>query len=106
MTMFSFGTIKYNTAFFGSVSIVREKNIYPGASKLLADQMKEIQANYDELPLKDYQKKIKTTFLMKFILANKTLVKAAFYYMHFNCLDGEDFIVSRMRGFAPGDDFL
>ena len=68
--------------------------------------MKEIQANYDELPLKDYQKKIKTTFLKKFILATKTLVKAAFYYMHFNCLDGEDFIVSRMRGFAPGDDFL
>jgi hypothetical protein len=35
--MFSFGTIKYNTAFFGSVSIVREESPYPGASKLLAD---------------------------------------------------------------------
>jgi hypothetical protein len=43
---------------------------------------------------------------MKFILSNKKLLSAAFYYMHFNCLDGEDFIVSRMRGFAPGDDFL
>jgi len=24
MTMFSFGTIKYNTAFFGAVNIIRE----------------------------------------------------------------------------------
>jgi hypothetical protein len=25
MTMFSFGSIKYNTAFYGAVTIVREK---------------------------------------------------------------------------------
>lgn len=46
MTLFSFGSIKYNTAFYGAVTIVREKVPYDGKSQLLVDNMKQIQENY------------------------------------------------------------
>lgn len=46
MTLFSFGSIKYNTAFYGAVTIVREKVPYDGKSLLLVDNMKQIQENY------------------------------------------------------------
>lgn len=37
MTMFSFGSIKFNTAFFGAVAIVKESVLYP--QTLLFDEM-------------------------------------------------------------------
>jgi len=39
MTMFSFGSIKFNTAFFGAVAIVKESTPYPGYQTLLFDEM-------------------------------------------------------------------
>ena len=42
MTMFSFGSIKYNTAFYGAVTIVRESEPYSGKEQMLATKMKEI----------------------------------------------------------------
>ena len=46
MTMFSFGSIKYNTAFYGSVSIIREKAPYQGKEHFLVDTMRETQSHY------------------------------------------------------------
>lgn len=65
LTMFSFGTIKYNSALFGSVSIVREKEPLPGQTEILVDKMKQIQSNYVQLPLKEYISKIQKAFLLK-----------------------------------------
>lgn len=51
MTMFSFGSIKYNTAFYGAVTIIREKAPYNSKDFLLVNQMKEIQSHYSQLCL-------------------------------------------------------
>jgi hypothetical protein len=40
--MFSFGSIKYNTAFYGAVTIVREKAQTYNKDQSLVDQMREI----------------------------------------------------------------
>jgi len=58
------------------------------------------------LPVEEYKKKIKTTFLLKYIVHTKALVKAADYYFRLQRTDLEDFFVSKMRGFPPGDNFL
>lgn len=69
--------------------------------------MKEIQSRYDQLNLKDYVAKIKKTYLLGLSLANKTLVWCAkTYFERFRREDIEEFTVSRMRGFAPGPNFL
>lgn len=68
--------------------------------------MDHLQSLYTELSVKDYEKKIKTTFLLKYVLHTKTLVKAADYYFKFQRQDLEDFFVSNMRGFAPNENFL
>ena len=103
--MFSFGTIKYNTAFFGSVNVIRE-SASTGQNHLLSAKMEAIQSCYTELSVEEYKKKIKTTFLLKYVLHTKTLVKAADYYFRFQRADLEDFFVSKMRGFPPNDNFL
>ena len=77
--MFSFGTIKYNTAFFGAVSIIRESASI-GQTQLLSTKMEQSQSAYSELSVEEYAKKIKTTFLLKYIVHTKALVKAADYY--------------------------
>ena len=77
--MFSFGTIKYNTAFFGAVSIIRESASI-GQTQLLSTKIEQTQSAYSELSVEEYTKKIKTTFLLKYIVHTKALVKAADYY--------------------------
>jgi len=59
MTMFSFGTIKYNTAFWGSVSIVREP-LRLGQDNIcsLFSTMKKIQSKYNRLTVAEYRSKI------------------------------------------------
>jgi len=107
MTMFSFGSINYNTAFYGAVTIVREKMPYPGKKQLLGDHMKQIQKSYSQLCLKDYISKIKKTYLLGLTLTNKALVWSfKTYFERFRREDIEEFTVSRMRGFPPGDNFL
>lgn len=73
---------------------------------MLSTKMETIQSAYSELSLKEYEKKIKTTFLIKHILNQKTLVRAAEYYFKTQRIDIEDFLVSKMRGFPGEDNFL
>ena len=68
--------------------------------------MEQTQSSYSELSVQDYEKKIKTTFLLKYIVNTKVLVKAADYYFRLQRTDLEDFFVSSMRGFAPNENFL
>jgi hypothetical protein len=42
MTMFSFGSIKFNTAFFGAITIVKERQPYSENHNFIADDAKEI----------------------------------------------------------------
>ena len=42
--------------------------------------MEQTQSAYSELSVEGYAKKIKTTFLLKYIVHTKALVKAADYY--------------------------
>lgn len=107
MTMFSFGSIKYNTAFYGAVTIVREKAPQNGKDQLLVDNMKDIQSHYSQLCLNEYVSKIKKTYLLGLSLTNKALVWSfRTYFERFRREDIEEFTVKRMRGFPPGDNFL
>ena len=105
--MFSFGSIKYNTAFYGAVTIIREKAPYNNKDELLVDQMKEIQSHYSQLCLQDYVSKIKKTYFLGLSLTNKALVWSfKTYFERFRREDIEEFTVKRMRGFPPGENFL
>ena len=98
MTMFSFGSIKYNAAFFGAISIVRKDSS-------LVDKMVSIQDTYPEQCIKEYEKKIKTFLGLN--LASNTLVCAiSDRYFDLQNIDFEDWIVEKMRGFPASDKFL
>lgn len=69
--------------------------------------MKEIQSSYSQLNLSDYVSKIKKTYLLGLSLTNKALVWSfKTYFERFRREDIEEFTIKRMRGFAPGDNFL
>jgi dTDP-4-amino-4,6-dideoxygalactose transaminase len=57
MTMFSFGSIKFNAAFYGAISIVRNE-------AQLVDKMRSIQDTYEALSTDEYSKKIRTFLVL------------------------------------------
>ena len=66
MTMFSFGTVKHNTAFYGAVTIIREGlNLANQENcKNLHAQMNRVQNTYRRYSREDYMKKVKTAFVV------------------------------------------
>ena len=79
--MFSFGTIKYNSAFWGSVSIVREpKSIVSATPGPLFTKMMEIQSKYQLLSAVEYKNKIQKCWLLSFLCQNKTVVRGEKFY--------------------------
>lgn len=62
MTMFSFGLIKFNTAFYGAVTIFRNNNEHHRSpdDKLLCQKIEELQHTYRLYTPEDYKKKIST----------------------------------------------
>jgi hypothetical protein len=97
--MFSFGSIKLQSACNGAVTIIRDK--------MLHDQVEEIQNSYTTvLDTTEYRKKIQKMLMLKFALHYKAPLIAFIKYFEFQHLDGEDWTITMTRGFAPGGDFL
>ena len=97
--MFSFGSIKFNTAFYGAVSLVKDANG-------LCETMSKIQESYSLYALADYAKKIKNMKMVKKVIHNKWLVWSTIKYFEHKKQDMEDYLVSKLRGFASTDNFL
>lgn len=77
MTMFSFGLIKNNTAFYGAVSIVRQKNETHRAAgdQLLCQKIESRQSNYDLYMPENYNKKISSSLKIWMMLQTPLAVK-------------------------------
>ena len=106
MTMFSFGMIKHNTAFYGAVTIVREDaNVanVPEAQHLY-ERMAEIQDTYREYTVAEYSKKIKTTFAIWSATSHSPVINVSFKLFKMSGVDVEDYFVSKLRGFATDED--
>jgi len=69
--------------------------------------MKKIQSTYKRLSVAEYRSKIQKCWLLSFLCQNKTVVRGEkFYFTKLTSQDAEEFLVSKMRGFPPGDNFL
>lgn len=108
MTMFSFGMIKHNTAFYGAVSIIREDNNLAGMPKAtgLHKQMAWIQEQYQLLPLSVYKKRVMTAFAAWSLTTKEPILAAALKYCKLRGKDLQDEVISALRGFAADDEFL
>lgn len=108
MTMFSFGMIKNNTAFYGAVSVIREEsnvsNLSYGANLYI--QMSQLQDTYNLYSTKEYAKKIGTAFAMWNLLNSEFAFKSSMKYYRMMGKDVENELISKMRGFAADADFL
>jgi hypothetical protein len=93
MTMFSFGSIKFNAAFFGAITIVRESAPYPGSDALLADEIKALQSQYVEMDVAELKKKINKFWYMNQIVLNKRVVNVVDKYFDWEHIDFEDYII-------------
>ena len=102
MTMFSFGTIKHNTCFYGAVTIVRENAQYQqlSESRDLCKQMRALQDAYPVYSYEDYRSKILKCMLIKRLVTGKYFVSASLKYFAWRQIDFEDYLISKIRGFA------
>lgn len=100
--MFSFGTIKHNTCFYGAVSIVREQaNIGGGpGAKDLCKKMLAIQETYPVYDRQLYRKKIYQCMVIQRVITGRWIVAASLRYFKWRQLDLEDYLISKIRGFA------
>ena len=84
LTMFSFGNIKFCTAFNGAVTIVRDSYAFGESSKVLHEDLNNIQSNYkSQLTNKDYLAKIRKVWALKNVLHRYMGVKALLTYCKF-----------------------
>ena len=108
LTMFSFGLIKHNTAFYGGVSVVRDKasvanrQICPNLYK----SMHDLQENYPTYSREEYSKKISSAFKVWMVLNSELAIKAALKICRMKGLKFEEVIISKLRGFPDQADFL
>jgi len=93
MTMFSFGSIKFNAAFFGAITIVRESTPYPGSDALLADEIKALQSQYVEMDVAELKKKINKFWYLNQIVLNRRVVNVVDKYFDWEHIDFEDYII-------------
>ena len=79
MTLFSFGTIKHNTAFYGAVTIIREPANLSNKEECidLHSKMSKIQNTYRRYSREDYMKKVKTAFVVWMFLNSQMALKSA-----------------------------
>jgi hypothetical protein len=66
--MFSFGTIKHNTALFGAVNNVKPENEIHMRSKPIIEAIEEIQSQYPLYSNDDYRKKIRLINVVYWLL--------------------------------------
>ena len=108
MTMFSFGTIKCNTAFYGAVTVIRESanlSSMPQSANL-HDQMAALQETYSQYTVKEYKKKCLIGFAAWTAINSENSFRALQRYFKARNLDMENEIISKLRGFAAVQDFL
>ena len=106
MTMFSFGLIKNNTAFYGAVSIVRQKNETHRAAgdQLLCQKIESRQSNYDLYMPENYNKKISSSWKIWMMLQTPLAVKLCGLYFKARGQDMEAELVKQLRGFPATDE--
>jgi dTDP-4-amino-4,6-dideoxygalactose transaminase len=70
MTMFSYGLIKHNTAFYGAVTIIRHNNECHRKpnDKPLSQKIEEIQNTYKLYSLDEYSSKIRTSNFIYYLI--------------------------------------
>ena len=108
MTMFSFGMIKQNTAFYGAVTIIREDNSLasmPQAAGLYR-QMAGIQEAYGMYTAKEYKKRVLTALAAWTLVTKEAVFGAALRYCKARGKDLQDVIISKLRGFSADADYL
>jgi len=55
----------------------------------------------------EYKSKIQKCWLLSFLCQSKPVVRGEkFYFTKLTSQDAEEFLIAKMRGFPPGDDFL
>jgi len=108
MTLFSFGTIKCNTAFYGAVAVIRESanlSNMPQAENLYG-QMDALQETYKQYEVSDYKKKCLIGFGAWTALNSETAFRSLQRYFRYRGQDMESEIIGKLRGFAQVSDFL
>mmetsp|Transcript_22458 Transcript_22458/g.21599 ORF Transcript_22458/g.21599 Transcript_22458/m.21599 type:complete len:190 (-) Transcript_22458:551-1120(-) len=93
LSMFSFGMIKAATSFYGSMSIVRELDLY--------QKMHLTQKGYPFFTSKMYMKRVLTGMGMQMMLNHGPVMKAAFVLPRMLGKEREDYLISFIRGFVP-----
>lgn len=101
LTMFSFGTIKNPTAFYGSINVVRD--ISGQNQHHLFKQMSMVQNSYPVYSAKEYKKKIQKGIIFWVLTMKKAPMYALNSYMEYTGQNIEDFLVSMVRGFNPNE---
>lgn len=73
----------------------------------LFKSMKKIQSKYKSLTVAEYTAKIQKCWLLSFLCQSKPVVQCEhFYFTKLTSADPEEFLVSKMRGFPYGENFL
>jgi len=99
LSLFSFGTIKYNTALSGALAVIRNSDV-------LYRKMKYILEQYPVQPTRTYVTKIIKIFGPMMGLNNPTVNKTIKQVSNAFDFDYKEYTVSLLRGFAKDGDFL
>ena len=67
--MFSFGTIKHNTALFGAVSNLKPENEIHRGSQPICEAIEGIQSNYPIYSVNEFRKKIRLANALYWLFA-------------------------------------
>jgi len=99
LSLFSFGSIKLNTAFGGGLTVVKNNEV-------LYRKMKAMNESYEILPNKFFAKKIAKNLVPMVALNNPTMNKIIRHTANALNIDYKEAVVAMLRGFPPDDDFL
>lgn len=109
MTMFSFGLIKYNTAFYGAVTIIKQNNETHRKpdDKPLYQMIEALQDTYKLYSPAEYGKKLSTARKLSFVIQNTWVVYALTKSLWAIGRDPEQEQLKMLRGFpATNEPFL
>ena len=104
MTMFSFGTIKINTAMFGAVNNVKPENEIHLGSKPIIEAIDEIQSQYPLYSTNDYRKKIRLISACYWLLARPWPIAVITRLFKWSGIDTEEQQIKFVRGFSKDDE--
>ena len=91
ISLFSFGVIKYYTAFGGAIAKVKDQSIY--------EKMEDIYNQYGTQKRREYLKKVMKYFILYLLLDVPSLVKSTIVLSRTFNIDHKQVAVSFLRGF-------